>query len=181
MADFTPRPAPKMTGARQLPPGFFDDALREANLRIRLSQSHAPPTPIPHQRTLSSFTSVWRRAKPPGATEPATQSRSRPFSLTQNLSGILHRRDRSNIQMREVEVPCTAGKPRNNLAEQRNAQHHHYGYHLQLLPPRHPPLSLVLLGQQEQYRLLISLVLDGALLSWPGFAACQFRTQTVTI
>jgi hypothetical protein len=80
-------------------------------LRIRLSQSHAPPTPTPHQHTLSPFTSVWRRSKPHGATEPATLSLSRPFSWTRNLSGILRRRDRSDIQLREVEVPCTAGKP----------------------------------------------------------------------
>jgi hypothetical protein len=68
---------------------------------------------------------------------------------------------------------------RNNLAEKHKAHHHRRGY--QLLPPRHPPLSLVLLGQREQFRVLISLVLDGALVSWPGFAACPFRTQTVTI
>ncbi|KIK44108.1 hypothetical protein CY34DRAFT_11278 [Suillus luteus UH-Slu-Lm8-n1] len=111
MADVTQRPAPKMTGARRLSPGFFDDALREANSRIRLSQSHALPTPTPDQRSLSPFTSVWRRSKPPGATEPTTQSRSRPFSWTRNLSGVLHRRDRSDVQLQEV--PCTAGKPRN--------------------------------------------------------------------
>ncbi|KAG2751896.1 WD40 repeat-like protein [Suillus brevipes Sb2] len=111
--DVTPRPAPKIKGAR-IPPGFFDDALREANLRIRLSQSqsHAPPTPT-HQRTFNPFTSVWRSSEPHGATESATQSRSRPFSWTRNFSGILRRRDRSDIQLREVEVPCTAGQPRN--------------------------------------------------------------------
>ncbi|KAG2747063.1 hypothetical protein P692DRAFT_20834668, partial [Suillus brevipes Sb2] len=118
-ADAAPRPAPKMTGARRVPPGFFDDALREANLRIRLSQSHAPPTPTLHQRTLSPFTSVWRRSKPHRATEPATRSLSRPFSWTRNLSGILRRRDRSDIQLREVEVPCTAGKPRNYHAKKK--------------------------------------------------------------
>ncbi|KAG2738290.1 WD40 repeat-like protein [Suillus brevipes Sb2] len=113
IADLIPRPAPKMTGARRVPPGFFDDALREANLRTRLSQFHAPPTPTPHQRILSPFTSVWRRDKPHGATEPATQSRSRPFGWTRNLSGILRRRDRSDIRLQEVDVPYTAGKPRN--------------------------------------------------------------------
>ncbi|KAG2744125.1 WD40 repeat-like protein [Suillus brevipes Sb2] len=119
IADVTLRPAPKMTGARRLPPGFFDDALREANLRIRLSQSHAPPTPTPHQRSLGPFTSVWRRSKPHGATQPTTQSQSRPFSWTQNISGVLHRRDRSDIQLQEVEVPCTAGKPRNYHAKKK--------------------------------------------------------------
>jgi hypothetical protein len=39
----------------------------------------------------------------------------------------------------------------------------------------------VLLGRREQFRVLISPVLDGALVSWPGFAACPFRTRTVTI
>ncbi|KAG2739120.1 WD40 repeat-like protein [Suillus brevipes Sb2] len=110
IADVT---SPKMNGARQIPPGFFDDALREANLRIRLSQSHAPHIPTPRQRTLSPFTSVWQRYRPHGAAESATQSRSQSFSWTRKLSGILHRRDRSDIQLQEVEVPCTAGKPRN--------------------------------------------------------------------
>ncbi|KIK41947.1 hypothetical protein CY34DRAFT_805454 [Suillus luteus UH-Slu-Lm8-n1] len=119
IADVTPRPAPKMPGARRVPPGFFDDALREANLRIRPSQSHSPPTPTPQQHTLSPFTSVWRRYKPHGAAEPATQSRSQPFSWTHNLSGILRRRDRSDIQLREVEVPYTAGKPRNYHARKK--------------------------------------------------------------
>ncbi|KAG2741913.1 WD40 repeat-like protein [Suillus brevipes Sb2] len=109
--DVTPRPAPKIKGAR-IPAGFFDDALREANLRIRLSQSHAPPTPT-HQRTFNPFTSVLRPSNPHGATESATQSRSRPFSWIRHFSGILRRRDRSDIQLQEVEVPYTAGQPRN--------------------------------------------------------------------
>ncbi|KIK31904.1 hypothetical protein CY34DRAFT_19459 [Suillus luteus UH-Slu-Lm8-n1] len=54
-----------------------------------------------------------------GATESATQSRSRPFSWTRNISGILHRRDRSDIHLRGVEVPCTAGQPRNYHAGKR--------------------------------------------------------------
>ncbi|KIK36092.1 hypothetical protein CY34DRAFT_811565, partial [Suillus luteus UH-Slu-Lm8-n1] len=116
--DVTPRPVPKIKGAR-IPPGFFDDALREANVRIRLSQFHAPPTPTPHQRTFNLFTSVWRSSEPHVATESATQSLSKPFSWTRNLSSILRRRDRSDIQLREVEVPCTAGKPRNYHAKKR--------------------------------------------------------------
>ncbi|KIK44174.1 hypothetical protein CY34DRAFT_11258 [Suillus luteus UH-Slu-Lm8-n1] len=68
---------------------------------------------------LIPFTSVWRRYKPHGAAEPATQSRSKPFSWTQNLSGILRRRDRSDIQLREVEVPYTAGKSRNYHARKK--------------------------------------------------------------
>jgi len=83
-------------------------------LRTRLSQSHGPhttncPTPAP---ALSRFSSFWRRFKPHGATERNTQSRSQPFSWTRNLvSGILRRRDGSDIQLREVEVPHTAGQP----------------------------------------------------------------------
>jgi hypothetical protein len=112
IADATRRPAPKIKGAPKIPPGFFSDALREANLRTRLSQSHGPhnyPTPA-----LSRFSSFWRPSKPHGATERNTQSRSQPFSWTRNLaSGILRRRDGSDIQLREVEVPHTAGQPRN--------------------------------------------------------------------
>ncbi|KIK34395.1 hypothetical protein CY34DRAFT_812949 [Suillus luteus UH-Slu-Lm8-n1] len=118
--DVIPRPTRTIKGAR-IPPGFFDDALREANLRVRLSQSqsHAQPTPTPHQRTFNSFTSIWRSSEPHGATESTTQSQSQPFSWTRNLSGIFRRRDRSDIQLREVEVPCTAGQPRNYHAGKR--------------------------------------------------------------
>ncbi|KIK43722.1 hypothetical protein CY34DRAFT_803563 [Suillus luteus UH-Slu-Lm8-n1] len=124
IVDVTPRAALKVTGARRVPPGFFDDdALREANSRIRLSQSHAPPTPTPHQRTFSPLSSFWHRSKPHGATEPTTlsESRSRPFSWTRNLSGILRRRVRSHIQLREVAVPYTAGKPKTYHATGRSA------------------------------------------------------------
>jgi WD40 repeat protein len=118
IADATRRPAPKIKGAPKIPPGFFSDALREANLRTRLSQSHGPhncPTPA-----LSRFSSFWRRSKPHGATERNTQSRSQPFSWTRNLvSGILRRRDGSDIQLREVEVPHTAGQPRNYHARKK--------------------------------------------------------------
>ncbi|KAG2039119.1 hypothetical protein BDR03DRAFT_952907 [Suillus americanus] len=113
--DIVDGPAPKMKGARRIPRGFFDPALREANLRIRLSQSHGPhycPTPAPRQRTLSSFSSFWRHSKPHGTTEHDTQFQSRPLSWTRNLVfGILRRRDGSDIQLREVEVPCTWAKP----------------------------------------------------------------------
>ncbi|KAG2748777.1 WD40 repeat-like protein [Suillus brevipes Sb2] len=120
IADVTPRPARKATGARRIPPGFFDDALREANLRIR--PSHAPhdrPTPTPRQCILSPFASFWHRSKPHGATEPTTNSQSRPFSWTRNLSSMLRRRNGSDIQLREVKVPCTAGKPRNYHARKK--------------------------------------------------------------
>ncbi|KAG2343883.1 hypothetical protein BDR05DRAFT_947964 [Suillus weaverae] len=123
IADATPRPAPKMKGAPRIPPGFFDDALREANLRIRLSQSHGPhncPTPPPLQRTLNPFSSFWHRSNSHRTTEPDTQLRSRALSWTRNLvSGILRKRDGSDIQLREVEVPYTAGKPRNYHARKK--------------------------------------------------------------
>ncbi|KAG1740572.1 quinon protein alcohol dehydrogenase-like superfamily [Suillus lakei] len=126
--DASPRPAPKMKGARQIPAGFFDDTLREANLHTRLSQSNGSnnhPIPAPRQRTLSPFSSFWRRSKPHRATERDTQPRSHPLSWTQNLAfGISRRRPESNIELREppaVEVPCTAGKPRNYHARKKPA------------------------------------------------------------
>ncbi|KAG1807409.1 WD40-repeat-containing domain protein [Suillus variegatus] len=110
-------PAPKLKGAPRIPPGFFDDALREANLGIRPSQSHGPhdhPVPVPRQGTLSRFHSFWRRSKSHGETGHHTRPRSHPLSWTRNLvSGILRRRDGSDMELREVEVPYTAGKPRN--------------------------------------------------------------------
>ncbi|KIK38891.1 hypothetical protein CY34DRAFT_808920 [Suillus luteus UH-Slu-Lm8-n1] len=122
IADVTPRPAQNTTGARQIPPGFFDDALREANLRIR--PSHAPddrPTLTPRQRILSPFASFWHSSKPHEASEPTTKSQSRPFSWTRNLSGMLRRGDGSEMRLREVQVPCTAGKPRNYHARKKPA------------------------------------------------------------
>jgi hypothetical protein len=81
-------------------------------LRIRPSHApHDPPTLTPRQRILSPFASFWHRSKSHGATEPTTNSQSRPSSWTRNLSGMLRRRDGSDIQLREVTVPCTAGKP----------------------------------------------------------------------
>ncbi|KAG1853185.1 quinon protein alcohol dehydrogenase-like superfamily [Suillus subalutaceus] len=125
IADATPKATPKIKGARRIPPGFFDDALREANLRIRLSQTHGPhdhTTPASRQRTLSRFSFFLRRSRPHGATERDTQIRSRPFSWTRNIvSSILRRRDGSDIQLHEVEVPCTAGKPRNYHARKKPA------------------------------------------------------------
>ncbi|KAG2051113.1 WD40 repeat-like protein [Suillus hirtellus] len=114
LVDVTPQPAP---GAPRIPPGFFDDALREANSRIRPSQSHGPhnhSTPTPHQRILSPFSSFWRRSNLHGGTEHHTRPLSHYLNWTRNLvSGMLRRRDGSDIELREVEVPYTAGKPRN--------------------------------------------------------------------
>ncbi|KIK32625.1 hypothetical protein CY34DRAFT_814165 [Suillus luteus UH-Slu-Lm8-n1] len=153
--DVTPRSAPKIKGAR-IPPGFFDDALREANLRIRLSQSHAPPTPTPHQRTFNPLSSVWRSSEPHGATDSATQSRSQPFSWARNLSGILRRRD----------VPATLPLP-SSLSAQPTARVDHFEIgtppppssgvvqslrqHLSFLVPRHnhgPPVVEVAPGRK---------------------------------
>jgi hypothetical protein len=59
-----------------------------------------------------------------------------------------------------ILIPC------NTPVEQQKAHHHHHhSYHLQLILPRHPPLSLALLWQQERFRVLISLLLDGVLVS----------------
>ncbi|KAG2112913.1 hypothetical protein BD769DRAFT_1111018 [Suillus cothurnatus] len=111
-----------MKGAPRISPGFFDDALREANLRIRLSQSHGlhnHPTPAPRQRTLGRFSFFWRRSKPHRTTERDTQFR--PFRWTGNLSSLLRRGDGSDMQLRELEVPYTAGKPRNYHARKKRA------------------------------------------------------------
>jgi hypothetical protein len=125
IADGTPEPAPKMTGAAKIPPGFFDDALREANLHTRLSQSHGAhdhPTPTPRQRPLSRFFSFLRRSKPTRETESDTQSRSHYLNWTRNLvSGILRRRDGSDMQLRETEVPYTGPQPRNYHARVKKA------------------------------------------------------------
>ncbi|KAG2343896.1 WD40 repeat-like protein [Suillus weaverae] len=102
-------PAPKMKGAPRIPQGFFDDALREANACDLYLLFDSLTNMLPVARFAS-----WRRSKPHRATKPDIQSRSHPLSWTRNLvSGILRKRDGSDIQLREVEVPCTAGKPRN--------------------------------------------------------------------
>ncbi|KAG2111045.1 hypothetical protein BD769DRAFT_72785 [Suillus cothurnatus] len=85
IADATPRPAPKMKGTPRIPPGFFNDALLEANHHV--------------QHILSPLSSFWRRSKSHRSTE----------------------QDGPGIQLREVEVPCTAGKPRNYHARKKLA------------------------------------------------------------
>lgn len=110
IADPILQPAPKMKSARQIPPGFFDNAQREADFHTP-SQSHNHP--VPRQ-------SFWRRSKSHRATEPGIKFRSQPLTWTRNLvSGILHRQDGSDGQLREAEVPYTAGKPRNYHARKK--------------------------------------------------------------
>ncbi|KAG1859732.1 hypothetical protein F4604DRAFT_2037144 [Suillus subluteus] len=143
IADATPKPVPKMKGAAQIPPGFFDDALREANVcdlhllfnalidkyvisraffYPNLTSHITVPLRTPRQRALSRFFSYLRRSKPYRETEPDTQSRSHSLSWTRNLvPGILRRRDGSDIQLREVKVPHTAGQPRNYHATGKKA------------------------------------------------------------
>jgi WD40 repeat protein len=118
--DVTLQRAQKIKGTRQIPPGFFNDALREANLHTRLSQSNGPsnfPTPPSHERTHGRFSSFWRRFEPHRAGRRDNQPRSQPLSWTRNIvSGMMRRPDRSDIEMREppvVEVPYAPGKPRN--------------------------------------------------------------------
>jgi hypothetical protein len=86
------------------------------------------------------------------------------FSLSQFFFIVDFSHRGTITQKRRSQLPAHLDL-RNNLAEQRKVHHHRHGYHLKLLLPRHPPLSLALLGQQEQFRPLISPVLDGALLS----------------
>jgi hypothetical protein len=53
-----------------------------------------------------------RRSKPTRETESDTQSRSHYLNWTRNLvSGILRRRDGSDMQLREAEVPYTGPQP----------------------------------------------------------------------
>ncbi|KAG2135405.1 quinon protein alcohol dehydrogenase-like superfamily [Suillus bovinus] len=119
--DAPPQPAVKKKGASHIPPGFFDDDIRKANERIRLSQSHGPyrhPTPAPRQRALSRFSSLWRDSNSHRETDHHGRPQSHPLSWTRNL-GILRRRDASGIELQEVEVPYTAGKPRNYHARKK--------------------------------------------------------------
>ncbi|KAG1730993.1 hypothetical protein EDB19DRAFT_1363210 [Suillus lakei] len=135
----TPRPAPKTKGARRIPPGFFADALRDADIRdfhlwlnaltnvlsVAYSQSNRPNNRPAPARTLSRISSSWHRSKPHRTTEHDTHPRSHPLSWTQNLiSGIPRRRPESDIELQEppvVDVPCTAGQPRNYHARKKPA------------------------------------------------------------
>ncbi|KAG2133816.1 WD40-repeat-containing domain protein [Suillus bovinus] len=176
--DTTPRPAPKSKDVPRIPRGFFDDDLRRANSRIRLSQSHRPYhlTPAPRQRTLDRFYSFWHRPKSQSKSDYHTRPRSHLLSRTRNLvSGILGRRDSSDFEVQEVEVPCTAGKEtimleRSQLAARLDlpkskslkdlARHHNC--HLQLPLPRHFLLSMIPPEHREYPHVLISPVVDGA-------------------
>lgn len=88
----TQRQAPKTGGVRRVPQGFFDDV---------------PPR-------VNSSTS------PRESTEPGRSPSHNPLSLVRNfISGMLRRRDRSAIRLLPVEVPLTAGKPRNYHARKK--------------------------------------------------------------
>lgn len=89
-ADATRRRAPRIEGIRRVPQGFFDD----------FSTSREHPTTAPRQTTHHS---------------------RNPLSWAQNfVSGMLRRRDGSAIRLpRVVEVPLTAGKPRNYHARKK--------------------------------------------------------------
>ncbi|KAG2039154.1 hypothetical protein BDR03DRAFT_953010 [Suillus americanus] len=163
-----------MDCARRVPPGFFNDALREANSRTRPPhEPHDLPIPAPRQRTLNPFSSFWRHFKSQRATEPDSQSRSQSLGWTQNLSGLLRRRDGSDIQLREVEVPYTAGKPRNYHARKKNN-------HIPLPLLRHFPRSLVPRGQREHSRVLIPQLLNGGLVLCAGCVAVSIRDIVAT-
>ncbi|KAG1781094.1 quinon protein alcohol dehydrogenase-like superfamily [Suillus placidus] len=89
-ADATRRRAPKIEGVRRVPQGFFDD--------FSTSRDHHTATPY----------------------QPTHVSRT-VLSWAQNfVSGVLCRRDGSAIRSpRVVEVPLTAGKPRNYHARKK--------------------------------------------------------------
>ncbi|KAG2135407.1 uncharacterized protein EDB93DRAFT_1331117 [Suillus bovinus] len=121
--DAPPQPAVKKERCFSYTPRVFDDDIRKANEHIRLSQSHGPyhhPTPAPRQRTFSRFPSLWHDSNLHGETEHRTRPQSHPLSWTRKLvSSILNRRDGLDIQLQEVEVPYTAGKPRNHHARKK--------------------------------------------------------------
>lgn len=88
-ADATRRQATQIKGVRRVPQGFFDD----------FSTSHGPHT----------------------AHTAAPRQPSSPLSWAQKfMSGMLRRRDGVNVQLPPiVEVPLTAGKPRNYHARKK--------------------------------------------------------------
>lgn len=92
-ADATRRRAPKIEGVVRVPQGFFDDFSTSRN-------RHGDLTTVP----------------------PSHISRN-PLNWAQNfVSGMLRRRDGSTIQLpRVVEVPLTAGKPRNYHARKKRS------------------------------------------------------------
>lgn len=98
-ANATQRRAPKIEGVRRIPPGFFDDESR----RVNSSTSRGHDTAAPRE-----------------STQPGRLASHNPLSLVRNLiSGMLHRRDGSAIWLSPVEVPLTAGKPRNYHARKK--------------------------------------------------------------
>ncbi|KAG2048266.1 hypothetical protein BDR06DRAFT_962906 [Suillus hirtellus] len=70
------------------------------------------PTLVPRRHILSRFPPFWRRSKSHGGTEHHTRPPPHSLNWTQNLIfGILRGRDGSDIELREIEVPYTVGKP----------------------------------------------------------------------
>ncbi|KAG2125727.1 WD40-repeat-containing domain protein [Suillus clintonianus] len=114
-----PREASQTAGApsRRIPPGFFDEIPRHVD----------SSTSRTHRTLFGRLPTVFHRrhSKPHRATGRDTQPQRRPLSLPRNIvSGMLRRRHGSDIQLREppiVEVPCTAGKPRDYHARKKRA------------------------------------------------------------
>ncbi|KAG2344810.1 WD40 repeat-like protein [Suillus weaverae] len=94
------RRAPKIEGVRRVPQGFFDDVPRRVNSST--SRSH-------------------HNAATRQSTQPGRSPTHNPLSLARNfISGLLRRRDGSAIRLPPVvEVPLTAGKPRNYHARKK--------------------------------------------------------------
>ncbi|KAG2344838.1 WD40 repeat-like protein [Suillus weaverae] len=92
--------APKIEGVRRVPHGFFDDVPR----RVNSSTSRGHHTEAPRQ-----------------STQPSRLPTHNPLGLARNfISGLLRRRDGSAIRLPPVvEVPLTAGKPRNYHARKK--------------------------------------------------------------
>ncbi|KAG0701014.1 WD40-repeat-containing domain protein [Suillus ampliporus] len=102
------RRAPQINNVRRIPPGFFDDFSTSRSIPSHGQRDHRGGSPSSRRR----------RSHPRG--ERDTQSRSRPLSWAKNLiSGIL--RDIKLQAPPVVDVPLTAGKPRNYHARRKKA------------------------------------------------------------
>ncbi|KAG2139793.1 quinon protein alcohol dehydrogenase-like superfamily [Suillus bovinus] len=119
--DAPPQPAVKKKGASHIPQGSLTmtyERLMSAFVYPNPMDHIRHPTPAPRQRALSRFSSLWRDSNSHRETDHHGRPQSHPLSWTRNL-GILRRRDASGIELQEVEVPYTAGKPRNYHARKK--------------------------------------------------------------
>ncbi|KAG2125745.1 WD40-repeat-containing domain protein [Suillus clintonianus] len=110
----------------RIPRGFFDDTRDPSTMPgVPSDGCRGHHTASSRQWLLGRLPPTWRhrRSDIHGTTEPNPRSQSRPPRLARNLiPDMLCKRNGSDIQSREppvVEVPCTAGKPRDYHARKR--------------------------------------------------------------